>query len=105
MEHFALSQWAKKCGESVEAASGRDAISMRMYGEGINDVFHGWSKSFASGAKSTNILLLVLSSLWIASLITLVIHSPEMIWATSLFIHNLILPIRRLFLFLNEKDR
>ncbi|UXH44896.1 glycosyltransferase family 2 protein [Rossellomorea vietnamensis] len=79
VEHFALSQWAKKCGESVEAASGRNAISMRMYGEGIGQLFHGWSKSFASGAKSTNILLLGLSSLWMASLIALVIHSPDMI--------------------------
>ncbi|WP_374053966.1 glycosyltransferase family 2 protein [Rossellomorea sp. FM04394] len=80
VEHFALSRRAKKCGESVEAVSGRNAISMRMYGNGLSGLFRGWSKSFASGAKSTNIILLGLSSLWIASLTSFVIHSPVMVW-------------------------
>jgi 4,4'-diaponeurosporenoate glycosyltransferase len=81
VEHFALSQHAKRSGEAVEAASGMDAISMRMYGEGLGDLFRGWSKSFASGAKSTNILLLGLTSIWIASLTSLVLHLPGMTWA------------------------
>jgi 4,4'-diaponeurosporenoate glycosyltransferase len=80
VEHFALSQRAKKCGELVVAASGSNAISMRMYGNGLSELFYGWSKSFASGAKSTNIILLVLSSLWITSLASFVIHSPVMVW-------------------------
>ncbi len=81
VEHFALSQHAKKCGESVEAASGMGAISMRMYRDGFGDLFYGWSKSFASGAKTTNIFLLVLTSIWIASLNSLVLHLPGMMWA------------------------
>ncbi|PFA62110.1 glycosyl transferase [Bacillus sp. AFS015802] len=81
VEHFALSQQAKRCVEAVEAVSGKDAISIRMYGEGLGDLFRGWSKSFASGAKSTNILLLGFASLWIASLTSLVFQLPGMIWA------------------------
>ncbi|MFI8687326.1 glycosyltransferase [Rossellomorea sp. NPDC077527] len=80
VEHFSLSQRAKKYGESVEGASGKTAISMRMYGEGIHELFRGWSKSFASGSKSTNIFLLVLVSIWIASLTSLVCNLPGMIW-------------------------
>ncbi len=80
VEHFALSQHAKTCGESVEAVSGRNAISMRMYGTGLDDLFRGWSKSFAAGAKSTNIILLGLTSLWIALLTSFIVHSPGMVW-------------------------
>lgn len=93
VEHFALSQRAKKCGESVEAVSGKGAISMRLYGDGFGDLFRGWSKSFASGAKSTNIILLVLASLWVASFTSFVIQVPEMVWT-----HPFLMMIQYIFL-------
>ncbi|MCA1062896.1 glycosyltransferase [Rossellomorea sp. AcN35-11] len=79
VEHFSLCRRAKACGESVEAVSGQRAISMRMYENGLAEVFHGWSKSFASGARSTNLLLLTVISIWIAFLISFIIQSPDMI--------------------------
>ncbi|BCB03902.1 glycosyl transferase [Bacillus sp. KH172YL63] len=79
VEHFSLSQHAKTLGEMTDAVSGKDAISMRMYSHGLGELFRGWSKSFASGAKSTNIFLLFVVSIWISFLTSFLFQSIGMI--------------------------
>ncbi|WP_064093251.1 glycosyltransferase [Rossellomorea aquimaris] len=83
VEHFALMKRAKKLGEPVEAASGKGAILMRMYSMGFKDLIHGWSKSIASGAKTTNVMLFLLTSIWISLMTSFVIHFPTLLWTDT----------------------
>ena len=80
VEHFALSKRAKKLGETVEAISGSGAIFMRMYPEGLRELIQGWSKSIASGAKTTNLLLFLCTFIWICLLTSFVLQSPILLW-------------------------
>ncbi|MGX1264192.1 4,4'-diaponeurosporenoate glycosyltransferase [Rossellomorea marisflavi] len=71
VEHFSFAKKASECGERVRALSGKGAVNMRMYGDGIKELFAGWSKSFASGAKSGNPLATIFTCLWIGTLVSL----------------------------------
>lgn len=70
MENMAFGFIVQNHGGKVRCFSGLGAVQMRMYPEGIRDLWRGWSKSFATGASRTNIIYLLFISLWIGGLVT-----------------------------------
>ncbi|MTH53153.1 glycosyltransferase [Bacillus mangrovi] len=68
VETMAMGKKITESGKAILYASGRKAISMRMYPEGPVSMFNGWAKSFASGAAAAKIRFLLLSSIWLGGL-------------------------------------
>ncbi|TXC85648.1 glycosyltransferase [Metabacillus litoralis] len=75
VENLAFVQHASARNNSVYAVGGYDVINMRMYHNGISSVFKGWGKSFASGSKKTQPVLMIFIVLWISSLFTFLTNS------------------------------
>ncbi|AZB42573.1 glycosyltransferase [Bacillus sp. FJAT-42376] len=76
VENMAMGQKIKEYGKSVYFASGKKAISMRMYPDGVKAMTNGWAKSFASGAKTASLVYLILSSIWLAGLLSFFVKIP-----------------------------
>jgi 4,4'-diaponeurosporenoate glycosyltransferase len=53
IEDVALAQRFRASGLGVWVAAGRDAISYRLYPNGLRELAAGWTRSFASGARTT----------------------------------------------------
>ncbi|WP_197491639.1 glycosyltransferase [Bacillus sp. SJS] len=76
VENMAMGERILESGKSIFYASGKKAVSMRMYPDGVKSMTYGWAKSFASGAKTAKFVYLVLSSIWIAGLISFFVKIP-----------------------------
>ncbi|WP_335870847.1 glycosyltransferase [Bacillus sp. 2205SS5-2] len=72
VENLALLNAFKQQGKIIEAYSGKDVLNMRMYSASLPSVFFGWAKSFATGAKNIQPILLIIILIWIGSLYTFV---------------------------------
>ncbi|RIW38964.1 glycosyltransferase [Bacillus salacetis] len=66
LEHMMLGKTFLNHGIPLRNYIGRQAVSMRMYPGGVKELTQGWSKSFASGAGATNLLLLIPIILWVS---------------------------------------
>lgn len=64
VENMAFAEHAREQGASVYCASGKGAISMRMYPDGVLSLIRGFSKTFASGAKATKWQVLLPIIIW-----------------------------------------
>ncbi|MCA1320838.1 glycosyltransferase [Bacillus tianshenii] len=90
MENMAFGALIARRGGSVRAYSGKGAISMRMYPEGLSSLVKGWSKSFASGAVRTDFRYLLLVSIWLGGLVTFLVKTQELPLPWSLFIYGIL---------------
>lgn len=66
MENINLGKVLLEEGVAVDLYGGKGSLHFRMYPQGYRGLAEGWSKSFASGSKSTHPLILFGTSLWIA---------------------------------------
>ncbi|MCP3030793.1 glycosyltransferase [Halobacillus sp. A1] len=80
VEHLALARRAEKKGVKTFAFSGKDVLNMRMYEANLRAVIEGWSKSFASGAKTASPWMTVAAVLWITAVVSFLINIPNIGW-------------------------
>ncbi|MBS2968600.1 glycosyltransferase family 2 protein [Metabacillus sp. KIGAM252] len=76
VENMAMGERIIESGKTIFFTSGKKAVSMRMYPNGMRSMTYGWAKSFASGAKTAKLVYLILSSVWIAGLISFLVKIP-----------------------------
>ncbi|RKD73618.1 4,4'-diaponeurosporenoate glycosyltransferase [Sinobaca qinghaiensis] len=80
VEHLAFARKAQHQGIETRAFSGRGVLNMRMYEARLIDVVQGWSKSFASGAKTASLWLTAANVIWITAVVSFFVNSPEAGW-------------------------
>jgi len=68
LENFFLAQLFRISGISTRSATGRGALSFRMYPNGLWELVEGWTKGFASGAGQTPRGVLCLVVAWMIGL-------------------------------------
>ncbi|KZE37291.1 hypothetical protein AV656_12035 [Bhargavaea cecembensis] len=66
MDDLALGSLFRDSGLPVHCLGGRNVVSLRMYPDGIGSLVEGWTKSIASGVRSTHPAVTGLVSVWIA---------------------------------------
>jgi 4,4'-diaponeurosporenoate glycosyltransferase len=77
LEDLALGALFDAAGVPTRGAGGRHTIEFRMYPDGVGQLIAGWTKNFASGSATIGRLRLVLSLLWVS---TLVGTAVEALW-------------------------
>ena len=65
LEDLAYGSALKREEVGIHCYGGRNAISFRMYPNGIKELINGWSKGFALGATKTSIPILIMIVAWI----------------------------------------
>lgn len=65
LENFHLAQTLRDQNIKCQSFLGGDLISMRMFPNGITELWNSWKKGFSSGASKTDPTTLAISSLWI----------------------------------------
>ncbi|MFG6147114.1 glycosyltransferase family 2 protein [Halobacillus sp. B23F22_1] len=80
VEHLALARRAESKGVKTYAFSGKRVVNMRMYEASLKVVIDGWSKSFASGAKTASPWMTAANIVWITSIISYLINAPKIGW-------------------------
>ena len=85
-EDLALADGYRRADLSVRCFGGRDQISFRMYRNG-HDLFQGWAKNVATGARHTPVVRALGVAVWMAALISTVIAvvtvpGGSMAWST-----------------------
>jgi 4,4'-diaponeurosporenoate glycosyltransferase len=65
LEDMAYGNSLKREKVPINNYGGKNAISFRMYPNGIGGLINGWSKGFAMGASKTSLPVLILIVLWI----------------------------------------
>ncbi|WP_422165871.1 glycosyltransferase [Halobacillus sp.] len=80
VEHLAFARHAEARDVQTYAFSGRHVVNMRMYEASLKAVVEGWSKSFASGAKTASPLMTAAAILWITAVISYLLNIPDMGW-------------------------
>ncbi|MFY4776751.1 glycosyltransferase [Metabacillus sp. RGM 3146] len=78
VENMAMGKMAALKGKKVFSMSGKKAISMRMYPNGLKELFRGWAKSFASAAGSAPLWCLALVIIWIGGVISFIFQLPKL---------------------------
>ncbi|SEG39045.1 glycosyltransferase family 2 protein [Paenibacillus sp. UNC499MF] len=66
LENLALGRRFQASGLPLVCRAGRGTVAFRMYPEGMGSLVRGWSKSFASGARTTAPPVLLAVVLWLA---------------------------------------
>ena len=66
LENFHLAENLKSLGIQLNCYLGRDMITMRMFSEGLGELWNSWKKGFSAGAKQAAPRALILSSIWIS---------------------------------------
>jgi len=67
-DDIALARVFRSAGLPVHVVAGRDAISYRLYPNGVRQLADGWSKNFAAGAGSTPPVRFLLVMAWVIGL-------------------------------------
>ncbi|KHE67040.1 glycosyltransferase family 2 protein, partial [Halobacillus sp. BBL2006] len=80
VEHLAFARRAQLKGVKTYAFSGKNVVNMRMYEASLKEVIEGWSKSFASGAKTASPVLSLAAIMWITSIISYLINFSVIGW-------------------------
>lgn len=66
MDDIALGQAFLDKDLPVHCLGGKGTISFRMYPEGFKSMVDGWCKSFAIGSKSTHLVIMLMTIIWIS---------------------------------------
>ncbi|WP_068773891.1 glycosyltransferase family 2 protein [Paenibacillus sp. FJAT-26967] len=66
LENLALGRRFRRLGLPIVCRTGRGTLSFRMYPEGLRALAEGWSKSFAKGARTTSLPVLIGVVLWLS---------------------------------------
>ncbi|MCP3027358.1 glycosyltransferase family 2 protein [Halobacillus sp. A5] len=80
VEHLAMARRAEANGVRTYAFSGRNVVNMRMYAASFKAVAEGWSKSFASGAKTASPLMTLANIAWISVVISYIVNIQGTGW-------------------------
>ena len=83
VEDLALGERLRKRNLPIHCYGGQGTISFRMYPNGIRELIDGWSKGFATGARMTDIPLLVATIAWVGSGISATVFAVGAIWSTD----------------------
>lgn len=67
VDDLALGDALTRAGKKYSLFLGGNDISYRMYGGGVESLFQGWTKNFATGAGKTTIGMILLTFIWITS--------------------------------------
>ena len=73
LENFHLARQFKQLGIQCSCYLGKDLIHMRMFPNGIGELWSSWKKGFTSGAAHTAPRALLLSSLWISGMMLTIV--------------------------------
>ena len=84
VEHLALARRAGKKKVKTFAYSGKKAVHMRMYPPRFSAVVNGWSKSFASGARTASPILSIASIIWVSLIISFLVNMIHIGWWSSI---------------------
>ena len=74
VEDVALGLKLKEVGLDYKTFIGDDDVTFRMYPDGFRALIQGWTKNFASGAAKAPLHLLILTILWISSMLSVPIQ-------------------------------
>lgn len=85
MDDFALSDLFLENGLPVTNYGGKGIINMRMYEEGVQQLFEGWTKNLATASQSTHPLVMTFIQVWIFGVI-LTVATPFIAAFTDSFI-------------------
>ena len=66
MDDLELGRAFEREGHPVHCYGGKDIIRFRMYPDGLNTLFEGWTKNFGTASKSTHPGVFLMISAWIA---------------------------------------
>ncbi|WP_082233674.1 glycosyltransferase [Halobacillus massiliensis] len=80
VEHLSMARRAQSKGIKTFAYSGKGIVNMRMYPASLRKVINGWSKSFASGAKSASPVMTAANILWISALASFLTNLEKAGW-------------------------
>jgi 4,4'-diaponeurosporenoate glycosyltransferase len=69
LENFFMARKFLSHGIPLICYGGKDALSFRMYPHGLVELFHGWSKAFATGAGNTARFPFLMIILWLSGMI------------------------------------
>ncbi|MFA6232628.1 MAG: glycosyltransferase family 2 protein [Bacteroidota bacterium] len=69
LENFFLSREFLAKEIPIVCCGGKGALSFRMYPHGIAELYHGWSKAFATGAGNTPAISLTVIIVWLSGMI------------------------------------
>jgi 4,4'-diaponeurosporenoate glycosyltransferase len=69
LENFFMAQLFTARGIPLVCFGGKGTLSFRMYPHGIAELFHGWSKAFATGAGNTARIPLLTIVAWLSGMI------------------------------------
>ena len=67
IEDTALARRYAAAGRPVNAFTGGDAVSFRMYPDGVRQLVDGWTKSLAAGAGAVSALAVMATAWWVTS--------------------------------------
>ena len=73
LENFHLARQFKQLGIPCSCYLGKGLIHMRMFPNGIGELWSSWKKGFTSGAAHTAPRALILSSLWISGMMLTIV--------------------------------
>ncbi|MFD2275165.1 glycosyltransferase [Rubritalea spongiae] len=74
LENFHLAQTLLKHNIQCQSFLGGELISMRMFPNGITELWNSWKKGFSSGASKTNPTTLTISSIWITGAMLCIVN-------------------------------
>ncbi|WP_173915984.1 glycosyltransferase family 2 protein [Halobacillus sp. Marseille-Q1614] len=80
VEHLSMARRAQSKGIKTYAFSGKNVVNMRMYPASLKAVINGWSKSFASGAKSASPLMTAANIVWITTIVSFLTNISKAGW-------------------------
>ncbi|MBK1835554.1 glycosyltransferase [Roseibacillus ishigakijimensis] len=76
LENFHLAGLIREKGGHCQVFLGRGVLAMRMFDQGLGQIWNSWKKGFTTGAKQTNRQALLLISLWLTGAMTILVSLP-----------------------------
>ncbi|MDC0088245.1 glycosyltransferase [Akkermansiaceae bacterium] len=84
LENFHLAENLKALDRKLTCYLGRDLITMRMFPEGLSELWNSWKKGFSAGAAKAAPRALILSSIWITGAMFAAITAITILFTGSL---------------------
>ena len=79
-DDLALGDALTRAGKKYSLYLGGNDISYRMYSGGIQSLFQGWTKNYATGAGKTKIGMFLLAFVWVTSCTAVPLHGLQALW-------------------------
>jgi 4,4'-diaponeurosporenoate glycosyltransferase len=83
LENFFMSKMFIQNQIAIHCFGGKEAVSFRMYPNGLKELLEGWSKNFATGAVKTYIPVLVAIIVWVGGGISATIYAIEAMFSMN----------------------